>query len=392
MAMRPTLLLAAVFFLVLFVGGGARFAIGLAMIPMVTELGWARSDLGLAVGVNFVVSALATYVAGRLADRTSLRMLLGAGVITSGLGIGLMALVSRPSEALALYGVVFGVGNGFASLTPVGVVVTRAFPERTGFANAAVISGTSVGQLVIIAVLAGVLAGIGWRWSFSLLALAYFALLPLLAVALPRRAVHRASVTGDGLDVGGAARTARFWMLLAIYAICGLDDFFVSTHVVAFAQDHGVDALLAGNLLALMGLAALVGVLATGLVGDRSGPMRTTAFTFAVRILLFGWIAADQSSLSIAVFAVAFGATFLVTAPLIVLFVREHFGTAHLGALSGLITMVHQVFGGLGAYGGALVFDATGGYVVAFTVMLAASALALVLTLMLPAPSSEAKC
>jgi hypothetical protein len=81
-----------------------------------------------------------------------------------------------------------------------------------------------------------------------------------------------------------------------------------------------------------------------------------------------------------------FGATFLVTAPLTVLFVRDNFGVAHLGALTGLITMVHQIFGGIGAYGGALIFDATGSYDPAFLVSLAASSLALVWVLMLHRP------
>ena len=74
------------------------------------------------------------------------------------------------------------------------------------------------------------------------------------------------------MSVVAALRTPKLWMLLAIYAICGLDDFFVATHVVAFAQDRGVDALFAGNLLALMGLTALLGVLATGVISDRFGP------------------------------------------------------------------------------------------------------------------------
>ncbi len=155
-------------------------------------------------------------------------------------------------------------------------------------------------------------------------------------------------------------------MLLAIYAICGLDDFFVATHVVAFAQDRGVGVLFAGNLLALMGLTALLGVLATGVISDRFGPIGTTAASFAARVAVFGLIAIDQSTLSIAIFALVFGATFLMTAPLIVLFVRDHFGMKHLGALTGLITMVHQIFGGIGAYGGALIFDKTGSYDAAF--------------------------
>ena len=100
----------------------------------------------------------------------------------------------------------------------------------------------------------------------------------------------------------------------------------------------------------------------------------------------FGLIILDQSELSVAVFALVFGATFLITAPLTVVFVKQSFGTRHLGALTGLITMVHQIFGGIGAYLGAAVFDATKRYDEAFAVMLVASALALVLTLMLKRP------
>jgi MFS family permease len=55
--------------MILFVGGGAHYAIGLSFRPMVTEFGWERAKLGLAVGAYLVVSALTTYLAGYLADR-----------------------------------------------------------------------------------------------------------------------------------------------------------------------------------------------------------------------------------------------------------------------------------------------------------------------------------
>jgi predicted MFS family arabinose efflux permease len=371
-------------FLVLFVGGGARFAIGLTFKPMVDELGWARGQLGLAVGLYMVVSAFATFIAGRLADRLSARALLGAGTVLGGVGIGLMSLVSAPWQAMVLYGLVFAIGNGAASPTTVGVMVTRAAPQRAGLANAAAISGQSFGQLVMIALLAAVLVQIGWRSVFVWLAAAHLLLLPVFLLALPGGAQrHSAHAPAAGMSLRGAARTRQFWLLLAIYAICGLDDFFVGTHVVAFAQDRGVEALFAGNLLALMGLTALIGVLAAGAISDRSGPVLATAAAFGARIAVFALIAIDQSALSISIFALVYGATFLVTAPLTVLFVRESFGMKHLGALTGLVTMVHQVFGGVGAYGGALVFDATGSYHAAFILALAASAVALVLTLTL---------
>ena len=181
----PVAVVIAIGFLVLFVGGGARFAIGLTFKPMVEELGWARGELGLAVGLYLVVSAFSTFIAGRLADRLDARALLGAGTVLGGIGIGLMSLVAAPWHAMVLYGLVFAVGNGAASLTTVGVVVTRAAPGRAGLANAAVISGTSFGQLVMIAALAAVLVEIGWRSVFVWLAVAHVVLLPFLIPRLP---------------------------------------------------------------------------------------------------------------------------------------------------------------------------------------------------------------
>src|SRR3954465_3880658 len=126
-------------FLVLFIGGGARFAIGLTFKPMGDEFGWARGELGLAVGLYMLVSALATFLAGRLADRFSPRALLIGGTIIGGAGISAMSPASQPWHALVLYGVVFAVGNGAASLVIIGVIVMRAYPGRAGAANAVAI-------------------------------------------------------------------------------------------------------------------------------------------------------------------------------------------------------------------------------------------------------------
>lgn len=375
-------------FLVLFIGGGARFAVGLTLRPIVDDFGWGRSDLGLAVALFQVVSAATMFGAGYLADRTGPRLVLGGGLLVSAIGIGLMSAISVPWHALALYGVVFALGNGAASMIPVGVMVTRAFPGRAGIANALAMSGLSAGQLVVIAALAAVLVTVSWHSVYLWLGVANLVLVPLLIWVAPKTTPTQAKAArpNDGIGVKEAARSRQFWLLLTVYAICGLDDFFVTTHVVAFAEDRGVAVLLAGNLLALMGLTGLVGVIAGGALSDRAGPVWPTALAFGARVAVFALVMVDQSAASVAIFALVFGATFLVTAPLTVVFVSESFGTRHLGALTGLITMVHQIFGGIGAYLGAAVFDATGTYNIAFSVMLAASLLALLLTLLLRQP------
>jgi MFS family permease len=375
-------------FLTLFISGGARFAVGLTLKPIVDDLGWGRSELGLAVALYQVVSAAAMFAAGYLADRSGPRLVLSGGLLVSGIGIGLMCVMTSPWHALVFYGLIFALGSGAASLIPVSVMVTRAFPQRAGIANAVAISGMSVGQLVMIAGLTALLLTVDWRSIYVLLGVAHLVLVPLLIFAIPKTtsAQSKAARSSEGMGIAEAARTRKFWLLLAVYAICGLDDFFVTTHVVAFAQDRGVDAFVAGNLLALMGLTGVVGLMVAGAFSDRSGPVWPTALAFVARVAVFALVMVDQSAVSVAIFALVFGVTLMVTAPLTAIFVSQNFGTRHLGALTGLITMVHHVFGGLGAYLGAAVFDGTGTYNIAFGIMFGSSVVAVMLTAMLRRP------
>ena len=374
-------------FLVLFIGGGARFAIGLTLRPMVEELHWARGEIGGTVALFQVVTAFAMFFAGRAADRMSLRLILVGGLAVCGVAIGLMGFVTQPWQAFWLYGVIFGLANGTASVIPVSVMVTRAMPARAGFANGVAMAGMSLGQLVIVAALAAVLVTTDWRQVFFWLGAIHALFLAALAPMIPGAAAHgraeAAMAPRAGMTLAAALRTRQFWLLVAVYAICGFDDFFVATHVVAFAQDRGVDAFLAGNLLAIMGLAGLLGVLLAGWWGDRAGPVAATAASFTARVACFALVSLDQSPLSVTIFALVFGVTFLMTAPLTVLFVRESFGAANLGAIAGLITMIHHRFGGVGAWLGAAVFDASGRYDSAFALMFAVSIAAVALTLML---------
>src|SRR5690606_29511701 len=147
-----------------------------------------RSDLGAAVALYQVVSALMMFVAGRLTDRAGPRLVLCGGLAVSGLGIGLMGLVAAPWHAMVLYGVIYAIGSGAASLIPVGVMVTHVFPGRTGIANAVVMSGMSVGQTVVIASLTAVLLAVNWSAVYLWLGLAHLVLVPLLLLAIPKSA------------------------------------------------------------------------------------------------------------------------------------------------------------------------------------------------------------
>jgi predicted MFS family arabinose efflux permease len=220
-----------------------------------------------------------------------------------------------------------------------------------------------------------------------LAALGLLLIVPLAFLSIPEPALGGAETANaplgnakSELKPSDLLRDSKLWYLLVIYAICGFQDFFVATHVVAFARDQGMGAVMAGNLFALMGLVGLAGVLMTGFVSDRFGPMLPTLICFAIRIVLFGLITVTTSVVAIIGFALIYGFTFWITAPLTIVFVRKYFGTAHLGMLTGIVAMVHHGAGGLGAYAGGIVYDVSGSYQVIFQIMLIVSFAALLTT------------
>ena len=380
----------AVCFLVLLFNSGARFAIGLLLHPMAHDLQWSRSTLSLGVTLFMVLSALALPFVGRYVDRFGARAVLGVAVLASSIGLAGMGLIEHPWQALLLYGVVFALGSAGTSITPIGVLLSRWFPHRMGMANSIAISGMGLGQLLIISLLAGLLFRLGWRGSFLALGIVTLACVLPLALLAARGSAPAALPARGGAAAGtaptslrGALASRRLQLLLVIYAICGFQDFLVATHVVAFALDEGVGRLLAGNMLAFMGLAGLGGVLIAGALNDRFGPTCPTLLCFVVRVALCALLLYSREPAAIVAAALLYGATFWITAPLVVVFAREISGPALLGTVSGLITMVHHAMGGFGALAGASIFDIYGSYHRAIVALLVLSLAAFALSLLL---------
>lgn len=368
-------------FTVLFFSSGTRMAFGLVLKPMSEDLDLSRSALTSAFTIFMVVSALTMPIVGRLIDTYSIRVIIAIGTVVGAAAIALMGQINAAWQLYVLYGLVFAVGHAASSVAPVSVLMSRWFPERRGLAASAAISGNGIGQLVIIVLMASFLDSLGWRTSYAILgAVNAVVVLPVALTVIrshPPISPTTAVIASDepmapdaSLPLREALKSREFMLLVALYAACGAQDFFIATHIVAFAQDQGISQFLAGNILAFMGLLGLTGVLISGAMSDKMGAARPTVLCFLLRIGLFAYIPIFQDTASITVFALLYGFTFTMTAPLTVVFVSNIFGTSKLGTISGLINMVHQVAGGLGAALGAVIFDWRGSYDTAFIIML----------------------
>jgi MFS family permease len=135
-------------------------------------------------------------------------------------------------------------------------------------------------------------------------------------------------------------------------------------------------------MLASFGLLSLGGILLAGPASDLIGNRIPIALAFGLRVVLFALILVYQTPASFWALAIGFGFTYLVTAPLTTTMLGKLYGFANIGLLGGFITMVHHGGGGLWAYLGGAIFDATGTYTLVLVLAAAASVIALVCTLL----------
>lgn len=374
----PSWLVLATAFVVIFVNSGSRMVFGVTLKPMQEDLGWGRGALSSVQTTYMVVSAATMPLAGRLADKYGFRLIIAAFVLIMAAGAGLTGFVQVPWQLFLLYGVIFAVGSGGSNLGVVIVLVSRWFTGSPGKANSTAIAGGAIGQLIIISLVATFLLDWGWRPSYKIVGL----IIPALSVPMVLAFIRSrpptpgtsenqdkalgAKATRSSPQVGPSYKevitSRKFLTMIFMFAICGFQDFLVSTHIVAFATDEGISDVLAGNLLAIMGVMGMLGVLFSGYLSDKFGPGKPSGLCFLIRIVAFSLVVTSNSPAAVIVFGLMYGFTFLMTAPLAPIYLTRGFGMRNLGALTGTANMVHQMSGGLGAVVAGVMFDSYGNY------------------------------
>lgn len=415
---RPTIsfgwYVVAASFAIMFLNAGARLMIGVLVKPMIADFGWSRSAVSLAVFVNMAVFAASIIVAGRLYDRYGAKwIILVSSVLFSG-GLMLMAVMTSLWQFILFYGVISAAGLGGTTSTIFGAIVSRWFERGRGSAISLAMSGTSLGQFALVPLFAAFLLDEGWRstmlWVGALCLVVNVVLVfwvlgrdprdvgrephsrrgaaaagvpPVPAVTSPSRPPSPAAPEPRSLGLREAMRTGSFWLFAVAMFVCGAGDFLLTTHLVPMATDHGVPTEVAVAMLAWFGLLSLGGILLAGPLSDLIGDKAPIAGAFALRVVLFLLVVRYQNTAAFWALALGFGFTFLITAPLTTTLMGRMYGFASIGLLTGFITTVHHLGGGLWAYLGGAVYDATGSYNVAMAISAAASALALVCTLLI---------
>lgn len=373
---------------ILFFNSGARLTIGIMFKPMITEFGWNRSTLSFAFFLNMVFYAISLTIVGKIYDRYGPKwvIIISTLLLTSGyIGISFCHTIW---QFLFFFGIVSAIGLSGTSVPLFAALTSKWFAKGRGLAISLALSGGCLGQFALVPLFTAFVLRFGWRASYFWIALIMLCINVIIALFIVKGDPDALGLKPFGSEPQGridlkqdtpfpdssckdlglkeAMRTPSFWLFTIVMFVCGSGDFFVTTHLIPFVTDQGVSAVTAGNMLAWFGLMSLVGILIAGPISDLIGNKIPITLTFSLRVLLFLLILRYQTLISFYIFSLLFGLTFLITAPITPTLIGKLYGLSHVGILSGFITTIHHLGGGMWAYLGGVIFDRTNNYQLAF--------------------------
>lgn len=280
----------------------------LPLLPAAMQVGFV--ELGVAIGVFNVVSAVVQAPLGFLVDRWGARRMLMAALV---LGAAAFALVAAVPTYLALLVAmaIAGLANGVYHPADYSLLSRGIAHERMGRAFSIHTFAGFLGGALAPPLMVG--AALAWssRWSFAIAALAGaigFAVLllggrePVVRTSASPRAAERPRTGSAMAPVGTLAVLTLLFTMLSL-STGAIERFSVSALVQGFDVSLG-----AANLaLTVFLFASAIGVLAGGVLADRTarhGHVAAAAFAMAA-MLVVGVI---QVPLSAPALAVAYGA------------------------------------------------------------------------------------
>jgi MFS family permease len=370
---------------------------------MAAELGWNRASISSAFFLNTVFFALTLSLAGKLYDRYGPRIVILVSTVLLAAGYISTSQVNSLWQFHLFYGVITAVGLGGASVPLIAALMSKWFARRRGLAISLALSGNCLGQFVLVPIVNWFVLAYDWRFSYILLGFIILAGNILLVLTVIKGDPEDMGIKPYGYDrvdeavtpekpnniipqpnelsLMQASKTRSFWFFLLFMLICGSGDFLVAAHLVPVVTDYDLSPTSAANMMAWFGLLSMGGILIAGPASDLIGNKIPIALTFVLRLILFLMILKYPSPITFFIFAVGFGFTLLITAPLTATLVGRLYGFAHMGMISGFITTIHHLGGGFWAFMGGILFDKTGSYQITFTLSAALAVIAIISTL-----------
>ncbi len=354
---------------------GAVYAWSVFRKPLTARFGWSIEQVTLTFTIAIFVLGFSAFFGGLWANRSGPRVVAMTGGLLYGAGVALASLSGRGLPWLYLsYGVLGGIGLGFAYIIPISVLV-KWFPDRRGLMTGIAVGGFGAGALVTAPVATHLIKTVGVLTTFLYLGLAFL----VVGVAAgsfmvnppagyvpegwtPPAALIKTEAARD-FTLGEALRSWQWWalwLLLFLNTSAGIS--IISQESPLFQELAGVTAVVAAGMVGIVAFGNALGRVFWAWFSDLIPRRFVFLIMFLLQAALF-WLLPginSQGTLTVVAFIIllCYGGGF-GTMPA---FAADYFGPRYVGSIYGLML---TAWGFASAFGPLLIAhtrQATGHY------------------------------
>lgn len=377
--------------------GLGRFGYTMVLPSMQKGLGLSNTLAGSLATANLVGYATMSLLGGALAARFGTRAVVAVGLVVAAVGMALTGVAHGFAEA-AGWRLVTGIGSGLTNV-PATALAGAWFARRLrGVASGVVVSGSSIGLIVVGPLVPRVLAATGpegWRtvwWIYggitAAMAVVAYALLrnrPADLHLLPVGMLETAAPPGLATGLAGPSRAPALeatpgraewraifrspvvWHLSLVYFCFGLSYLafitFFTKHLIAAG---GYTPRAAGDLYMLLGWCTVISGSLWGGISDRIGRKWAFAIVYLVQATSFALFGIWETPAGFTTAAVVFGLSAWAVPAIMAATCGDVFGARLAPAALGFITLFFAVGQAAGPAVAGAIADATGSFVPAF--------------------------
>ncbi len=403
---------AGLFLCAALVVGSSSYTFGLFVVPVTTDLGMSRANIGNGYIALLLGVAILSPIIGRLFDNVSARLLILSGGTAYSAGLVGLTLTDTDWHMLLLIFIPIAYGYTACGTLAVNTVVVRWFKRRRGMALGIMAVSTSTGGFLMAPFTATVIENFDWRTALQVNAAVVFTTVTVMVLLLvrnkPKGIEHgfdrefpidnNDAPTADAPQKGGERywtypvliRDRNFWLLTLSIGLMMFCDQAMVTAQAPYFQDIGIDLTAAALILSCMTASAICGKLFVGFLADKIDLRYIFIGIALAHIALQVLYILQPPYWALLIFATLFGVAIGGVFPAWSTLLAWLFGTENYGTVMGLMTIFTKVMAIAGVRMVGEIYDATGSYSHSFYVFIAAAGLSVVFALFLkPQPGTS---
>ncbi len=372
--------------------GDIAYAYGVFLPVMSETFQWSRSALSGPYGLFYIVGGLLGPVVGLSVARFGARKNIIFSNIIAALGLLGMSQVNAIWHVYLFYGVIAGLGIAFGEFIAMTTIINNWFIRKRSIAMGLLFASGGIGGFIMPPLISLFISNWGWRLAWACLAGIHFFLTIIIGGILIKNRPEDMGQLPDGTPENfrptqltqpalcrqvyqtsedwtakEAFRTPALWIITLLFSIILFASAMLTTHQVAYLQDLNFSPILSATALGLMIGMSIIGRLACGFLGMRF-EARVLAAIFlgglGLGVLALIMVRGFFFIYIYSIFAgIGFGGMIVLMPNLI----SAYFGRKHYAHIIGWISPIVTLISAGSPTLAGLLYDATGNYLVPFS-------------------------